>query len=80
MLSIGLESSRILFNSVKNLWLKSLIFYLGYILVLNNSNTKVVGVLSSPNFLRNLASKSSQVVIEPCVKVKYHVYAFPSNV
>lgn len=79
-LSGGIESTGILFNKVRNLWLKSSTFSFGVILILDKSRTIVASVLFCPNFFTNLVSKSFQFVILPYGNAKYHVEALPSKV
>jgi hypothetical protein len=61
--SAGIESVGIQFFSVKNIWLKSVIFSLGFILKLESSMTRTSGDLSSPNFSRKQDSNFSHDTI-----------------
>lgn len=70
----------ILFNNVRNLWLKSFILSLDSILILEIFIKNVLGVLSYLNFVMRAISNYFQFIIEPCGKLKYHADAFPWNV
>jgi hypothetical protein len=61
--STCLETHGIFLNRDRNCWLKYLIFSLAFNFILERSKTKVVSVLSSPNFLRKIVSNILQLVI-----------------
>lgn len=75
--SLGLDVTKILFNSLLNHELKSLMGSFDSILRLERSLINVVVDLSSPNLVRNFSRKSFQLLMEPGGNEKDHDPAAP---
>lgn len=70
--SLGLNIARILFNSLLNHELKSLMGSFDSVLRLERSLINVAMDLSSPNLVRNCSLKAFQLLMDPGGNEKYH--------